>query len=63
MAEAKILFTVTTKDVDDALDNLGAELDTSRMVALYGYVKKDLETCVSGIVFDAVCDFVYYEDK
>ena len=61
MTEAKILFTVTTKDVDSKLDDTGVELDTSRMEALYRYAKEDLEARVPEIVFDTVCDYVDYE--
>jgi len=62
-AEVNILFIVTTKDVDSKLDDTGVELDTPRMETLYRYVKEDLGARVPEIVFDAVCDFVYYEDK
>ena len=57
------LLTVTIKDVDDALEELGIELNTHDKEALYRYVKDDLEIRVLEIVFDAVCDHVYYEDK
>jgi len=57
------LLVVTTKDVDDVLDALGIELSTHDKEALYRYVKDDLKARIPEIVFDAVCDYVYFEDK
>ncbi len=57
------ILVVTTKDADAALDELGIELSTHDKEALYKYVKDDLKTRVPDIVFDAVCDYVYFEEK
>ena len=57
------LLTVTIRDVDNALAELGIELNTHDKEALYRYVKDDLEVRVPEIVFDATCDYIFYEDK
>ena len=57
------LLTVTIRDVDNALVELGIELNTHDKETLYRYVKEDLNARVPEIVFDAVCDYIYYEDK
>lgn len=57
------LLIITAKDVDNALAELGIELGTHDKEALHRYVKDDLEVRVPELVFDAVCDYIYYEDK